>query len=104
MRGNDFLPDDWKTPEINTLPLNYDQMIRTEGWKIGMRDNEEKETTSHARTHTHDDGSGIFTRELITPNGKQYFTNDLGEALLIQSEVRNRMMDDQRLLNTHLRY
>ena len=35
MKGNDFLPEDWKTPEIYEIPLDYDQMIRTEGWKIG---------------------------------------------------------------------
>jgi len=40
MRGNDFLPPEWKDPELKQVPFEYDSKLLNEGWKIGKRGND----------------------------------------------------------------
>ena len=42
MKGNDFLPEDWKTPEVQVdMPYDsFDYKLLNEGWKVGMRGND----------------------------------------------------------------
>jgi hypothetical protein len=100
-----FLPADMNLRSVvrahhmptHSLMSDYDNKILTEAYKLGASSDtflprEQRSFISSPITSTH--LGAAVTREIATPTGVNTFvTNDINEAMRVQSEIRNKMLE-----------
>jgi hypothetical protein len=100
-----FLPADMNIRSVvrahhmptHSLMSDYDNKILTEAYKLGASSDtflprEQRSFISSPITSTH--LGAAVTREIATPTGVNTFvTNDINEAMRVQSEIRNKMLE-----------
>jgi hypothetical protein len=90
-----FIPEEMgAVSRIQTSPKGlseFDQRLLTQGWKIGQPS---ASFLTEQQPRTFAAVKVASAQEVVTPSGmKSYVTNDLGEAMRIQAEVKSKIAE-----------